>query len=136
MYTPLPIGQDGPKVLEGVMMASSFFLPIAPPQAMALPVAAAQVWLQAVQRQVEAALVGLLELPDEASFNGRWTRAMERTRVYALRPAKRVRPALVVAGYSLARGSLTVPSGLWRFAAGLELLHTFLLIHDDVADQA
>jgi geranylgeranyl diphosphate synthase type I len=61
---------------------------------------------------------------------------MERTRNYSLRPAKRVRPALVVAGHSLARGSLTVPSGLWRFAAGLELLHTFLLIHDDVADQA
>jgi geranylgeranyl pyrophosphate synthase len=61
---------------------------------------------------------------------------MERKRSYSLRPAKRVRPALVVAGYSLARGSLKVPSGLWRFAAGLEFLHTFLLIHDDVADQA
>jgi geranylgeranyl diphosphate synthase type I len=89
-----------------------------------------------VQRQVEASLVELFELPDEASLDPRWTQALERTRSYSLRPAKRVRPALVVAGYSLVRGSLKVPLGLWRFAAGLELLHTFLLIHDDVADQA
>jgi len=96
-----------------------------------------QAWLHVIQRQVEASLAELFELPDEASFDARWTRAMERTRLYALRPAKRVRPALVVAGYSLASRSLTIPSaGLWRFAAGLELLHTFLLIHDDVADQA
>ena len=95
-----------------------------------------QAWLQVVQRQVEASLAELFELPDEASLDARWTQAMERTRGYALRPAKRVRPALVTVGYSLARGTTTVPAGLWRFAAGLELLHTFLLIHDDVADQA
>nr|WP_224365041.1 polyprenyl synthetase family protein [Hyalangium versicolor] len=95
-----------------------------------------QAWLQTVQHQVEASLAELFELPDEASLDVRWAQAMERTRSYSLRPAKRVRPALVVAGYSLARGSLKVPSGVWRFAAGLELLHTFLLIHDDVADQA
>jgi geranylgeranyl diphosphate synthase type I len=95
-----------------------------------------QAWLQLVQRQVEASLAELFELPDEASLDARWTQAMERTRAYALRPAKRVRPTLVMAGYSLARGTTAVPPGLWRFAAGLELLHTFLLIHDDVADQA
>src|SRR5262245_9163513 len=95
-----------------------------------------QGWLQAVHREVEAALAELFELPDEASLDPRWTLAMERAREYALRPAKRVRPALVVAGYTLARGSRAVPEGLWRFAAGLELLPTFLLIHDDVADQA
>ncbi|MDY7232805.1 polyprenyl synthetase family protein [Hyalangium rubrum] len=95
-----------------------------------------QAWLQLVQQQVEASLAELFELPDEATLDPRWTRAMERTRAFSLRPAKRVRPALVMAGYSLARGTTSVPSGLWRFAAGLELLHTFLLIHDDVADQA
>jgi geranylgeranyl diphosphate synthase type I len=89
-----------------------------------------------VQAQVEAALGELLELPDEAGLDARWTRARELARAYVLRPAKRVRPALVLAGFALARGSTGVPAGLWRFAAGLELLHTFLLIHDDVADQA
>lgn len=95
-----------------------------------------QAWMQRVHQQVEASLQQLFELPDEAAFDARWTRALERTRTYALRPAKRVRPALVLVGYSLARGTVSVPPGLWQFAAGLELLHTFMLIHDDVADQA
>ena len=95
-----------------------------------------QAWLQLVQAQVETALARLFELPDESSLDARWTRAVEQARTYALRPAKRLRPALVLAGYGLARGGTGVPHGLWRFAAGLELLHTFLLIHDDVADQA
>src|SRR5690606_28810786 len=30
----------------------------------------------------------------------------------------------------------TLPPSLWTFAAGIELLHTFMLIHDDVADRA
>jgi geranylgeranyl diphosphate synthase type I len=100
------------------------------------PLSPDQEWLQRVQRQVEDSLTQLFELPDEAALGARWARAMEHTRNYSLRPAKRVRPALLVAGYSLARGTSSVPAGLWRFAAGLELLHTFLLIHDDVADQA
>jgi len=119
-------------------MAPPFSLVTAPPLPAAQPpqMAPDQAWLRMVQGQVESSLAELFELPDEASLDPRWSQAMERTRQYALRPAKRVRPALVLAGYSLARGSLQVPTGLWRFAAGLELLHTFLLIHDDVADQA
>jgi geranylgeranyl diphosphate synthase, type I len=108
--------------------------PAVPLPSQALP--SEQGWLQLIQRQVEASLARLFELPDEAGFDARWTKALELTREYALRPGKRVRPALLVAGYGLARGTPEVPSGLWRFAAGLELLHTFLLIHDDVADQA
>ena len=114
MATPLPNVQQIP-------------CGVAPPE---------QAWLQLVQAHVEAALAQLFELPDESSLDARWTRAMEQGRAYALRPAKRLRPALVLAGYGLARGGTGVPEGLWHFAAGLELLHTFLLIHDDVADQA
>ncbi|NBD13797.1 MULTISPECIES: polyprenyl synthetase family protein [Corallococcus] len=95
-----------------------------------------QAWLHLVQARVERSLAQLLELEDERALDARWTRAAEHARAYALRPAKRLRPALVLAGHGLARGSTAVPPGLWRFAAGLELLHTFLLIHDDVADQA
>jgi geranylgeranyl diphosphate synthase type I len=59
-------------------------------------------------------------------------------RRFALRPGKRVRPTLLVAGWALASGELgqRVPWGLTEFAAGFELLHTFMLIHDDVADRA
>ena len=53
-----------------------------------------------------------------------------------LRPGKRVRPALVVTGYSLVRPGEAVPQGVYDFAAALELLHAFMLVHDDVADRA
>ncbi|ADO74837.1 polyprenyl synthetase family protein [Stigmatella aurantiaca] len=106
---------------------------LAPAQGVARP---DLTWLQLVQAQIEASLAELFELPDEACLDSRWKQAMVRTRAYALRPAKRLRPVLVVAGYHLTRGGAGVPPGLWQFAAGLELLHTFLLIHDDVADRA
>jgi len=109
-------------------------LPAVPPLPGVLPLE--QAWLKLVQTEVEASLHELFELPDEAGFDARWAEAMAQARAYTLRPAKRVRPALVMAGHCLARGTPVVPSELWRFAAGLELLHTFLLIHDDVADQA
>jgi geranylgeranyl diphosphate synthase type I len=95
-----------------------------------------QAWLKLVQAQVEASLLELLELPDESRLDMRWTRTLEQVREYVLRPNRRMRPALLLAGYCLAKGSAAVPAGLWRFAAGLELLHTFYVIHDDLAAQA
>ncbi|HZJ53046.1 MAG TPA: polyprenyl synthetase family protein [Myxococcaceae bacterium] len=93
-------------------------------------------WLRQVQSEVEARLLELLELPDEQGIDPRWTDALLRTREYALRPAKRLRPALVAVGHGVGTGHAHVPEGLWTFAAAFELLHTFLLIHDDVADCA
>lgn len=94
-----------------------------------------QAWLRLVQARVEASLVELLELPDEARLDIRWTQALGHVREYVLRPTWRMRPALLLAGYCLARGSAVVPAGLWRFAAGLELLHAYRSIHDDAAEQ-
>ncbi|WP_375770552.1 polyprenyl synthetase family protein [Archangium gephyra] len=94
-----------------------------------------QAWLQLVQARVEASLVELLELPDEARLDSRWTQALGHVREYVLRPTRRMRPALLLAGYCLARGSAAVPAGLWRFAAGLELLNAFHCIHDDAVEQ-
>ncbi|HEY0096966.1 MAG TPA: polyprenyl synthetase family protein, partial [Archangium sp.] len=74
-------------------------------------------------------------LPDEARLDIRWTQALGHVREYVLRPVLRMRPALLLAGYCLARGSASVPAGLWRFAAGLELLHAFQGIHDDAGEQ-
>lgn len=85
---------------------------------------------------VEAALGDALELADEKSLDASWQQTTELLRGYLQRPAKRVRPALLVAGYRAAKGEGAVPEGVYRFAAGLELLHAFMLVHDDVADRA
>ena len=99
------------------------------------PVQAAD-WLGWLKDGVETALARALDLPDEERLDPRWARALDETRRFALRPGKRVRPALLLLGYTIGRGEPAIPEGLWRFAAGVELLHTFLLVHDDVADRA
>ena len=94
--------------------------------------------LAAFQDGLEHRLSALLELPDEQAIDARWSKAADVLRAYALRPAKRVRPTLLVTGWSLAARAPVeaVPEGVASFAAALELLHTFMLIHDDVADRA
>jgi len=93
-------------------------------------------WLQMVQTQTERNLEKLMDLPDEESFDASWSEALVHMRAYSLRPSKRLRPGLVIAGYTFGRGEAIAPAGLWKFAAATELLHTFMLVHDDVADQA
>ncbi|HSP18827.1 MAG TPA: polyprenyl synthetase family protein, partial [Myxococcaceae bacterium] len=104
--------------------------------ALTQPSDAALVWLRHLQTDVERRLEELLDLPDEQAIDPRWSEALIRTREYALRPAKRLRPALVAIGHGMGADHSEVPDGLWTFAAAFELLHTFLLIHDDVADRA
>ena len=93
-------------------------------------------WSKTVQYQTQVVLHQILELEDERHLDPAWNKVLEQVRSYSLRPSKRIRPALVLVGYALGRGDTRAPSGLWRFAAATELLHTFMLIHDDVADQA
>jgi geranylgeranyl diphosphate synthase type I len=53
---------------------------------------------------------------------------------FVLRNGKRLRPVLFVLGYlAFARRAA---KGLYRSAAGLELLHDFFLIHDDIIDDS
>ncbi len=53
---------------------------------------------------------------------------------FICREGKRVRPILFVIGY---RGfSKKIPSGLYKSALSIELLHDFMLIHDDVIDKS
>ncbi len=53
---------------------------------------------------------------------------------YALRKGKRLRPVLLVASYL---GFSKKPAkGLYRTAVSLELLHDFLLVHDDIIDKS
>lgn len=54
---------------------------------------------------------------------------------YLRRPGKRVRAKLCLAGEALCTGTQNSPAAV-NVAAALELIHAFLLIHDDVMDQA
>ena len=91
-------------------------------------------WLESIRADVERVLAQAL--PKERRADADWQIAHDRIRELALRPAKRIRPALLVAGFGIARGIDAPSEALWSFAAGLELMHLFMLIHDDVADRA
>ena len=93
-----------------------------------------QAWLSLVQAQVRTALAEALVLPDEGRLDEGWSQALGQLRGLVARPAQRLRPALLLAGYCLARGSTTVPPGLWRFVAGLELMHTCRHVHAEVME--
>lgn len=86
--------------------------------------------------RVGAAIEAALQVEDERGLDAAWAEGFEQVRAYALRPGKRVRPQLVALGYQLASGQAEVPDGVVQFGAGLELLHAFMLVHDDVADRA
>jgi len=56
---------------------------------------------------------------------------------FARRSGKRLRPVLFLAGCELFGPRLTIPHhSLMKVAVSLELLHAFILIHDDIIDQS
>jgi len=56
---------------------------------------------------------------------------------FACRPGKRIRPLLFLAGCELFGPRLSIPQvSLMKVAVSLELLHAFILIHDDIIDQS
>ncbi|MBL8952896.1 MAG: polyprenyl synthetase family protein [Myxococcaceae bacterium] len=86
---------------------------------------------------LERELMRWVRPADEAALDPLWSKAQDVVAEYTLRPAKRVRPTLTALGWLAARpGEAAVPHEVVQFAAGLELLHTFMLVHDDVADRA
>ena len=58
----------------------------------------------------------------------------EKIKDYIQRPGKRIRPTLFILGY-LAYAKKSAP-GLYRAALSLELLHDFMLVHDDIIDKS
>ena len=53
---------------------------------------------------------------------------------FICRPGKRIRPILFCIGYL--GFSKKTPAGLYRSALSLELLHDFMLVHDDIIDKS
>lgn len=101
-----------------------------------LPASHLDRWLRDARHEIDAVLDSLLEQSELPIRDRRWMAALEQAREYTVRPAKRLRPALLLAGFGLGGGVKEISKGLWQFAAGVEIFHTFTLIHDDVADGA
>jgi geranylgeranyl diphosphate synthase type I len=55
---------------------------------------------------------------------------------YCTRPGKRIRPLLVILGYLGYGGRSSKLSEIIRFAAAVELMHSMLLVQDDIIDQS
>lgn len=90
-------------------------------------------------QELEVRLSEWLDAGDEEGLDSLWRQSRQSVREYVLRPAKRVRPTLLTLGWLMARPDGMrgeIPEALLSFGAGLELLHTFMLVHDDVADRA
>ncbi len=102
----------------------------------AAPYARTESWLADVRTAVDRALLRALVGQNDTRSDPSWQAACKHVRDLSRRPAKRLRPAMLVTGMKLARKDSPVEAEVWTFAAGLELLHLFMLIHDDVADRA
>jgi heptaprenyl diphosphate synthase len=82
--------------------------------------------LEAVMRDVEQVL--------EASCRSRDPALTEMARKMVLGGGKRVRPRIMLLSYA-ACGGRDVPRSLVEAAAGMELIHTATLVHDDIIDR-
>jgi geranylgeranyl diphosphate synthase type I len=83
----------------------------------------------AIESAIERALLRLTPAPQPVQA---WVEAM---RDLCVRGGKRIRPRLCALAYEGIAGK-PVPAGVYTFAAGLELLHVFMLVHDDLIDGA
>jgi geranylgeranyl diphosphate synthase type I len=93
-------------------------------------------WLHYVRTQVDETLGQVLKASGGPPRDARWAHALDKTEEYVVRPGKRLRPALLMLGYGMVSGEAEFPPALLSFAAAVELLHTFMLVHDDIADGA
>ena len=68
------------------------------------------------------------------SISDIYTLLFNNMKYFILRKGKRVRPILFIIGYK--SFSAKSPKNLYRSALAIELLHAFLLVHDDIVDNS
>lgn len=71
---------------------------------------------------------------DENSLNSPVGNLVEELKKFCLRPGKRIRPLLFILGVEGFGGK--VDETVYKIAATIEIMHSFLLIHDDIMDQS
>ncbi|MCP4653748.1 MAG: polyprenyl synthetase family protein [Candidatus Omnitrophica bacterium] len=87
--------------------------------------------LKAIKTSIDRELKNIIESSDLKSISPLLFKSIKD---FCLRDGKRIRPTLFVAGYL---GFSQKPAAnLYKSAAALELLHDFMLIHDDIIDKS
>ena len=90
--------------------------------------------LGAFDERLEAELRRLVD--DAARGPAQWVEAVGCARRLVEAGGKRIRPKLCALAFLASGGQDGAEIGLVRFAAGIELLHTCMLVHDDVMDRS
>ncbi|SHH18789.1 polyprenyl synthetase family protein [Thermosipho atlanticus] len=71
------------------------------------------------------------------TLNKELSELIEEVKNFSLRPGKRIRPLLFILGYEAYKENEELTEEqLYSIAASLEIMHAFLLIHDDIMDRA
>ncbi len=91
-------------------------------------------WLKDMSVRIEMELAQALAEFDEAPFGAIQPVLLEPLREFLLRRGKRLRPRLFLI-MNAAYSPLEI-SGIYNAAIALELLHNFILIHDDIVDRS
>ncbi len=85
--------------------------------------------------RIEKELVAYVKTIDKLySLNSLSPILFKNIKEFICRPGKRIRPILFCIGYL--GFSKKTPPGLYRSALSLELLHDFMLVHDDIIDKS
>lgn len=88
-----------------------------------------------IRKRIDRELRGFLETADQFYKLSRTSPLLYRSiKEFILRPGKRVRPVLCVIGYN--GFSSRTAEGLYTAALSIELLHDFMLVHDDIIDRS
>jgi geranylgeranyl diphosphate synthase type I len=91
--------------------------------------------LRGVRRAVDAVLERFLDAKERGPYGAHLTDPLEILRDFLGAGGKRVRPLYLCTGWYAVRGA-PLTAGVLKAAAGVELFHTFALLHDDVIDRS
>ncbi len=67
--------------------------------------------------------------------NSELRKILKEAKNFCLRPGKRIRPLLLLAGY-YGYAKKNIKNDIIKISAAIEIMHSFLLIHDDIMDKA
>ncbi|MEM3811705.1 MAG: polyprenyl synthetase family protein, partial [Thermoplasmata archaeon] len=85
-------------------------------------------------KKVEKVLSDFFKIKKENCKNENIRDIIEKIEEYTLRGGKRIRPVLMIFGYKLYGGKNT--EEIIKASASLELVQSYLLIHDDIIDES